>query len=87
MEVNETNFSILQSASRLTGTDYEIIWKDAENIEGYITEDSLVSMLEDLVGEIERLEEEKEDLERDMRDNYKPISASEMYDIDDRYFS
>lgn len=87
MEVNETNFDVLQSASRLTGTDYEIIWKDAENIEGYITEDSLVSMLEDLVGEVERLEEEKEDLERDMRDNYKPISASEMYDIDDRYFS
>lgn len=87
MEVNETNFDVLQSASRLTGTDYEIIWKDAENIEGYITEDSLVSMLEDLVGEIERLEEEKEDLERDMRDNYKPIPASEMYDIDDRYFS
>lgn len=87
MEVNETNFDVLQSASRLTKTDYEIIWKDAENIEGYITEDSLVSMLEDLIGEVERLEEEKEDLERDMRDNYKPISASEMYDIDDRYFS
>lgn len=87
MKVDESNFKILDRVSKITGNDYDIKWFDAENIDGYVDIKNVVSMLEDLVGEVERLEEEKEDLERDMRDNYKPISASEMYDIDDRYFS
>jgi len=86
MKVNETNYSILNRASNITGTDYEIRWFDAENIDGYIDEDSIISMIEDLIGEIDRLEEEKQDIENYYKDNYKPISASEMYGISDRDF-
>lgn len=49
--------------------------------------DEILGLIEDLIDEVEDWEEKYEDLERDLRDNYKPISASEMYDIDDRYFS
>ena len=52
-----------------------------------ISIDELLGLTEDLIGEVDSLEEQLEDLKQDLHDNYKPISASEMYDIDDRYFS
>lgn len=57
-----------------------------EKVGDFIQEDSILGMLDDLLDEIDHLKEEKENLERDIEDNYKPISASEMYDIDDRDF-
>ena len=46
----------------------------------------LIAIIEDLDSDKERLEEELEDLKRDLQDNYKPISSEEMYGIDDRDF-
>lgn len=86
MKVDESNFKILDRVSQITGTDYEIKWFDAENVDGYIEEDSIISMLEDLIAEVGRLSEEKDDMERYYKENWKPIPYSEMYGVDDRDF-
>ena len=66
--------------------------KKIEKIIGYtitpmtMTEEDLLDVVDDLITEYEKLEEKYQNLEQDLEDNYKPISASEMYDIDDKDF-
>ena len=43
-------------------------------------------MFEDMFCEIDSLEEKIEDMEQDIRDNYKPISPYEMYGVNERDF-
>ena len=86
MIVNENNFETLEKASKMTGTDYEIKWFDAENIKGYIDSETLLSMVEDLIIEVDRLQEELEDMEQDIQDNYKPILVAEQVGISDSDF-
>lgn len=63
-----------------------------EKIIGYIinplnmNEDDLIELLEDVVNEYERLQEEYEDYKRNVEDNYKPIPVSEQYGISEREF-
>ena len=63
-----------------------------EKIIGYtiapmaMTKEELLDVVEDLLTEYENLEEKYKNLEQDLEDNYKPISANEMYDIDDKDF-
>lgn len=77
MKVTEDNYNILKKASDINSVDYEIKWTDAENLEGYIDPEELLSMVEDLVYAYEDKEEELRDLEQDLEDNYKPISRAE----------
>lgn len=50
----------------------------------YIADDVAVGLIEDLIADKNRLEEELEDEKQDKQDNYKPISQAEMYGfIDD----
>lgn len=86
MIVNEYNFDILNKVSKITLTDYEIKWFNAENIEGYIDPEGLFCMIENLLCEIEYLQEKYEDLEADLRDNYRPIPYAEQVGISDRDF-
>ena len=86
MIVNEDNFDILERASKMTSTDYEIKWFDAENIHGFISTDNLLSIIEDLMCEVDRLQEELEDMEQDIQDNYKPIPVAEQVGISDKDF-
>lgn len=60
MKVDETNFRLFKRVSEITFVDYDIIWKDAETIEGYIEDYSLLDMIRDLICEIDRLEEQEE---------------------------
>lgn len=85
MKVDESNYEILSKASDITCTDYEIKWFDAENIKGYIEVDSLLSMIEDLICEIHYQKEKYEDLEQDIKDNYKWVGSGEpdWHDISD----
>lgn len=64
---------LYDKVSSLTMTDYG---KKGDEV----SVDALFSMIEDLLGEYGRLEEELEDTINDMEHNYKRISASEMYD-------
>ena len=86
MKVDESNYDILQRASEITSTNYEIKWFDAENIDGHIDAIELVSIIEDLICEVDRLEEEIEDMKQDIQDNYKPIPVAEQVGISDRDF-
>ena len=86
MRVDESNFETLDKASKITGTDYEIKWFDAKDIDGYIDGDTMLCIIEDLMYEIDRLQEEIEDMEQDIHDNYKPIPIAEQVGISDGDF-
>lgn len=64
MKIDEYVFEKIKKVEEKTMTDYDIIWKDAENVEGYITAEDLFTMIEDLLYEIDHLEEKIEDLEQ-----------------------
>ena len=64
MRIDEDNFEILKKVSEITGNDYQLYWKDAENIDGYIDSYALFNMVNDLICEIDYLEEKIEDLEQ-----------------------
>lgn len=84
MLVNENNLDILEKASNITSQDYEIKWFDEEN--GYISTDNLFTIIEDLICEVDKLEEQLEDLNNDIKDNYKPIPVSEQVGISEKDF-
>lgn len=44
----------------------------------YLEQNDVLSIIEDLLVEIDNLEEKYEDLERDMQDNYKHIPIEEQ---------
>lgn len=57
----------------------EITCTDYERKGDYIPAENIDSMIYDLLCEIDRLNEKIEDMENDIRDNYRPISNEEMY--------
>ena len=88
MKINEDNFEPLRKAQEITRVDSGVIWSDAENMEGYITAETLYSTIEDLLVEIGRLEEEKEDIIKDRDENYdlKPFDPYVEYGINEKDF-
>lgn len=86
MRVDESNFETLKRASDITLTDYDIKWFDAENIDGYIDADNIISMIEDLIYEIGCLKEKIEDREQDIKDNYRRIPTAEQVGISNKDF-
>ena len=44
-----------------------------------ISIDELISKFQSLIDDVEYLEEKVNDLENDIRDNYRPITKEEMY--------
>lgn len=66
--------------------------KDIEKIVNYeiepfeMTEDDVISLLEDLVGKYQILKKEFEDYKQDIEDNYRPIPIAEQVGISDRDF-
>lgn len=61
MKVDESNFRYLKNVEEITGYDYNIYWRDAENIDGYVSSETLFEMVKDLMLEITRYEEEQEE--------------------------
>lgn len=51
-----------------------------------ISVEELLGIMEDLYFEKERLEEKIEELEQDIKENYKPISPYELYGVNERDF-
>lgn len=81
MKIDENIYDDLEKVSKITGVEYDIKWFNAENIDGYIEQDDLFAMLQDLLCEYDRLKEEMEDQENYYKSNWKPIAPSEMYGI------
>ena len=79
MIINENNYGILDRVSKITMTDYEIKWFNAENIEGYIECNSMFNMIEDLLCEIDHKEEESEIYKQYVADNFRQLTDEEIY--------
>lgn len=66
--------------------------KDIEKIVNYeivpfeMTENDVISLLEDLVNSYKYLETRLNDLKKDVEDNYKPLTPSELYGVSDKDF-
>ena len=78
-KLDEKDKEILKKAGDWTFEDY--------GIEGdFIKVDNLIACIESLVHELNNQLELYDDLQRDMEDNYRPISKAEQYDIHDSDF-
>ena len=53
----------------ITNTDYSDQLQDFD----------IIDLIEELVNEIDKLEQEKKDIEQDRDDNYKPLSYKELW--------
>ena len=73
--------------------DIELYLKvEIERIVGYtitpmtMTEEDLVEVVENIITKYKKLEKDYEDLEQNLKDNYRPIPVSEQVGISDRDF-
>jgi hypothetical protein len=69
----------INKASKITCTDYELLGN-------FIPTESMLSVIEDLLIEIDKLEEKLKDIEQDRDDNYKPYTKEELYGVSDGDF-
>ncbi len=69
---------IIRKVESITMTNY--------NATDMVSVEKLVDMLNDMIVEYNRLEEEKEDLENDLENNYQRIEQKDLYEIYDRDF-
>lgn len=70
---------LYKRVSSITTTDYQIV-NDKIKI------NNLLGMIEDLLEEYDRLEEEFDDMKNDIEYNYKRVPVNEQYEIYDRDF-
>lgn len=50
-----------------------------------VSVEEIISLLEDLKGEYDELEEQFEDFKKDVEDNYRPVSIREQIDYNERW--
>lgn len=90
MRVCEDNYAILRRAEDILDTDYEINLTNDDDIKGFIDDDNVVEMIDNLCSEVDRLKEELEDqkehYEEEIRECYKPISPYEFYGVSENDF-
>lgn len=79
IELMEDEYDKIKEAQKITGTDYEL----KGNL---IHADNLMEVIEDLLCEYHQIEEQMEDLEAEVRENYRKIPVAEQYDVSDRDF-
>ena len=77
--LNEKELKIFKEIEEKKITNYEI-----EN--NLLPLENVMGIVEDLLSEINSLGEKLEDLENDVRENYRPIPVAEQYDISDEDF-
>lgn len=76
--LDEYEQKLIKKVQERTITDYEVKGE-------FVPVDSFISMLEDLLAEVDRLEEEKEDIERDKEDNYRRVPIEEQIGYSERW--
>jgi hemerythrin len=79
MKLDEYDLKVFDKAEELMFTDYGIK-KYPDYNEGYISHDNLISLVEELLSKIDKLQEDYEDLEESIKENYKPITKQEQYE-------
>ncbi len=78
-KLDSKELEIINKVSALTYTDYELLGN-------FIPVESMYSMVEDLLDEIEHQKERYKNLEKDIEDNYRPIPYTEQVGIYNRDF-
>ena len=76
MLVNEDNYDTFESAFKIIGGN-KIKWFDAENIDGYIANDDILDIIDDLICEVEHWKEKYEDLQDKIKARLE--KAEELY--------
>ena len=71
MRIDEYDYGILQRAYEITGLQNEIMMTNKDNLEGMITTDALINLLEAMIDEYEHKREELQDLENREKDEYE----------------
>lgn len=79
---------LYERVKKVTMTDFEAQYtKDTDDDYVWILNDYTIdSMLEELLMEIDRIEEEYEDFKQNVEDNYRRIPISEQVGISDKDF-
>lgn len=80
-KLSSSEYNALKKVEDITCSDYEIVGN-------FIPVDMLIGVIEDLLVEIDRLEEEKKDREQDIENNYelKETNFYEEYGISEEDF-
>ena len=88
MKIDENNYETIKKVESITLGDYNIYWKDAENIDGYIDSYDMFNMVSDLLCEVESLHELIQDMKEDITENYerKPFDPYAEYGISEKDF-
>ena len=88
MEITESNYNIFERAMEITGAEYNVMWTEAENLEGYMFDDSVLNIIEDLIMEVDRLKEANEDLIQDRDEHYelKKFNPYNEYGVSEKDF-
>ena len=90
MRIDEGNYLVLRRAEDMLGTDYNINITNDDECKGFIDEDNVADMIDDLCSEIDRLnetlEEQKEHYEQMISDCYKPIDKYTFYGVNEHDF-
>lgn len=75
----EPELKTVKKVEKITLTDYK---RDGM----YVPVEELFFMIEDLLIELDKAEERYNDLEEQVRENYRPIPVAELYGISDKDF-
>lgn len=78
-KLSEAYKRIYEHVTDLTLTNYEPVGD-------FIEIDSMWSMIEDLIAEVEHKNDEIDELKQDIQDNYRPIPVAEQYEVSERDF-
>ena len=76
--LDEYEQKLIKKVQERTITDYEVKGE-------FVPVDSFISMLEDLLAEVDRLEEEKEDFEKNVEENYRRVPIEEQIGYSERW--
>lgn len=76
--LSEEEQRIIDEVKKRTITDYE-------QLGDFIPVESFISIIEDLMNEVGRLEEKYEDLENDVESNYRKVPVEEQIDWSERW--
>ena len=86
MKIDEASYRIINDAMTILNKNYEIHWFDKDLITGFIDDEEILTIIEDLIYEVDHLNETIEDMKNDIESNYRPLTKAEQYEISDRDF-
>lgn len=75
----ELDENLKKEITNITNTSYDFKGN-------YLNANNIISVIEDLIGAVHIIEEEQEKREKFVEDNYRQITPSEMYGIDNSDF-